>query len=237
MMVAHKDAQLETLEDLSAAVNYNRWIYGMLRPHLGKRILEIGCGTGNITGHLSQHGKVLAVDTHEGYLAEARKRLKGRPKVSFRKVDLEKQLPSLRSFRPDTIVCVNVLEHLSGDQKVLSRCFNLLPPGGRFLVFVPALQALFGSMDVSYGHFRRYSLEQLEEKVRKAGFEVEHCRYLNLLGVFGWWFNGKILRRNIIPRSQILLYDRIVWLAEKVEGYLPKPIGVSLFCVGRKPKP
>lgn len=129
-MATPKDAQLETLEDLSEAVNYNHWIYGMLRPHLGKRILEIGCGTGNITGHLSQHGKVLAVDTHEGYLAEARKRLKGMPKVAFRKVDLEKQISSLRSFRPDTIVCVNVLERLSGDRRVLSHCFDLLPPRG-----------------------------------------------------------------------------------------------------------
>jgi len=230
-----KDAQFETLEDLSGAVNYNHWIYTMLRPHLGERILEIGCGTGNITDHLSRHGRVLAVDMHPGYLKEARRRFLKNKGVSFHRVDLEKHLPSLRSFRPDTIVCVNVLEHLKDDKKVLTQCFRLLPPGGKFLVFVPALQSLFGSMDVSYGHFRRYSREQLMERVAKVGFEVEQCRYLNLLGVFGWWLNGKVLKRRIIPRSQILLYDRIVWLAEKLEKFLPKPIGVSLFCVGRKP--
>ena len=229
------DAQLETLEDLSEAVNYNHWIYKMLSPYLGQRILEIGCGTGNITASLASHGKVLAVDTHPGYLAEARRRFPNAKNVTFHRVNLEKQIPSLRSFHPDTIVCVNVLEHLSGDDKVLSQCLGLLPKGGRFLVFVPALQALFGSMDVSYGHYRRYSLGQLADKMRRAGFEVEYCRYLNLLGVFGWWLNGKVLKRKVIPRSQILIYDRVVWLAEKMERFLPKPIGVSLLGVGRKP--
>jgi SAM-dependent methyltransferase len=229
------DGQRETLDDLSQAVHYNQWIYRILRPYLGKRILEIGCGTGNLTGYFSSHGPVLAVDMHSGYLDEARKRLRKAPVVSFQKVDLEKNLSSLRRFRPDTIVCVNVLEHLFDDHRVLSQCYRLLPPGGRFLVFVPALQFLFGSMDVSYGHFRRYSLRELRKKLARTGFEVDYCRYLNLLGILGWWLNGKILKRKIIPKAQILLYDRIVWFTEKIEKFLPKPLGVSLFGVGRKP--
>jgi SAM-dependent methyltransferase len=228
------DGQRETLDDLSGAIHYNKWIYEMLRPHLGKRILEIGCGTGNLTRDFAEHGKVLAVDVHEGYLGQARQRLKGFKQVSFRKINLENQLPSLKPFGADTIVCVNVLEHLKDDHRVLTRCLELLKPGGKLLLFVPALQSLFGSMDKSYGHFRRYSRGRLEHKVAAAGFEVEYCRYLNLLGVLGWWFNGKILRRKIVPRSQIMLYDRVVSFTSKVERFLPKPLGLSLFCVGEK---
>jgi SAM-dependent methyltransferase len=228
------DGQRETLDDLSAAVHYNAWINQMLRPHLGSRILEIGCGTGNLTGFFAKHGQVLAVDTHPGYLVEARKRLKGARNVSFQKVNLDHQLPSLKRFGADTIVCVNVLEHLEKDHKVLVQCRDLLKPGGKLLLFVPALQSLFGSMDESYGHFRRYSRFELGQKVSKAGFQVEYCRYLNLLGILGWWLNGKILRRKIVPKGQMMLYDRVVWFTSKIERFLPKPIGLSLFCVGQK---
>lgn len=229
------DGQRETLDDLAEAVHYNRWIFQMLRPFLGSRILEIGCGTGNLTGDLSQHGRVLAVDLHPGYLLAAKARLKGTSGVSFKKVDLGKNLSSLKSFKPDTVICVNVLEHLFDDRRVLKQCFGLLPKGGRALLFVPALPLLYGSMDKSYGHFRRYSMGDLREKMREAGFEVDFCRFLNLLGVLGWWINGKILKRKIIPRSQILLYDQVVRMSSKIEKYLPRPIGLSLFCVGQKP--
>ncbi len=228
------DGQRETLEDLSAAVHYNEWIYGILRPYAGVRVLEIGCGTGNLTGSLAEGRRVLAVDVHSGYLREARRRLRAVPGVAFKKIDLEKKLSALRSFRPDTVICVNVLEHLSGDHRVLRQCYGLLPPGGRLLLFVPALQCLFGSMDLSYGHFRRYSAGGLTGKMEKAGFQVAYCRYLNLLGVLGWWWNGKVLKRKIIPKSQMMLYDRVVGFTSKIERFLPKPIGMSLFCVGEK---
>ena len=231
------DGQRETLDDLSTAVHYNKWIFEMLRPHLGNRILEIGCGTGNLTGDFAKHGQVLAVDVHAGYLDQARERLKGIRQISFRKINLEHQLPSLKHFGADTIVCVNVLEHLKDDHGVLVHCLKLLKPGGKLLLFVPALQSLFGSMDESYGHFRRYSRSELAQKVSEAGFQVEHCRYLNLLGILGWWLNGKVLGRKIIPKSQMMLYDHVVSFTSKVERFLPKPIGLSLFCVGQKPNP
>jgi len=230
------DGQRETLDDLSEAVHYNQWIYQMLRPYVGRRILEIGCGTGNLTGFLHRHGPVLAVDVHPGYLRSAQKKLQGQKGITFRKVNLATGLAALRSYKADTLICVNVLEHLEDDGRVLAQCLRLLPPGGRLLLFVPAFQYLFGSMDVSYGHYRRYSLPDLVRKMEKAGFQVRYGRYLNLLGVLGWWLNGKILKKKIIPRSQMLLYDKIVSFSSKIERYLPKPIGLSVFCVGQKPK-
>jgi SAM-dependent methyltransferase len=230
------DGQRETLDDLSAAINYNRWIYGILCPYIGKRILEIGCGTGNITGFLASHGQVLATDFNQGYLDAAKNKLKGVSGISYKTIDLGRSLSSLRSFKPDSIICVNVLEHISDDRKVLDECFKLLPPGGKLSLFVPALQYLYGSMDISYGHHRRYNRLELIYKIENAGYHVEYCRYLNLLGILGWWLNGKILKRKIIPKSQMLLYDRIVSFSQHVEKFLPKPIGLSLFCAATKPK-
>ena len=229
------DGQRETLDDLAQAVHYNRWIYRMLAPRLGRRILEIGCGTGNLTEFLVSHGKVLSVDVHPDYLAAARRRVPASASLSYRRVDLEKNLSGLRSFKPDTIVCVNVLEHLFDDHRVLEQCHRLLTPGGRLLLFVPALPFLFGSMDVSYGHFRRYTLGDLTAKAAQAGFTRDYCRYLNLLGVLGWWWNGKVLRKKIIPQNQLLWYDQVIRITGTFERFLPKPLGLSLYYAGHKP--
>lgn len=229
------DGQRESLDDLSEAVHYNEWIYRMLKPHLGHRILEIGCGTGNLTGYLGRHGQVLSVDLHEGYLRSARARWGNHRNIRFQKVDLTRDLKALKKFRPDTILCVNVLEHLADDREVLTRCHSLLPAGGKLLLFVPALQFLFGSMDRTYGHYRRYSLPELRSKMEGVGFTVVYGRYLNLLGVPGWWINGKVFRRKIIPKYQLLLYDKVLILSSLIERFLPKPIGLSVFGVGQRP--
>jgi SAM-dependent methyltransferase len=229
------DGQRESLDDLSGAVHYNEWIYRMLKPYLGKRILEIGCGTGNLTGYLGRHGRVLSVDLHEGYLRSARARWGSHKNIRFQKVDLTRDLKALKKFRPDTILCVNVLEHLPNDRVVLARALRLLPPGGQLLLFVPAFQFLFGSMDRTYGHYRRYSLPELRSKMEGVGFRVVYGRYLNLLGVPGWWINGKVFRRKIIPKYQLLLYDKVLILSSLIERFLPKPIGLSVFGVGQRP--
>ncbi len=228
------DGQLETLDDLSEAVHYNRWIYEMMRPYLGARILEVGCGIGNMTGLLAGGREVLGTDIHAGYIQMARNNLSGIKNITFRKMDLEKKFPSLGRFKPDTIVCINVLEHIDGDQGFIRECFKVLPPHGRLLIFVPALPFLYGSMDRHYGHFRRYLKRELMEKMRRNGFGVLGCRYLNLLGVFGWWWNGRILGKTIVPKSQILIYDQIIRFIAPFEKWLPKPIGLSLFYAGKR---
>ena len=165
-----RDGQLETLDDLSGAVHYNRWIFDMMSPYLGDRVLEVGCGIGNMTDLLARDRQVLAVDVHEGYLSQARKKYGTRTSVRFERLDLADGLTRLSSFKPDTIVCVNVFEHLEDDAAFLRESAGLLPAGGRLLLFVPALPFLFGSMDVHYGHFRRYYKKDLAALVGSGGF-------------------------------------------------------------------
>jgi len=228
------DGQRETLDDLSDAIHYNRWIFSLMEPYLGKRTLELGCGIGNMTGSLAEKGRVLAMDVNPDYLAAAKRVLKGRPGVAFRRLELPGGLSRTRSFRPDGLVCVNVLEHIREDGQLLANCRKVLPEGGKALFFVPALPWLYGSMDRTYGHHRRYTKEGLESLMRQAGFEVTFCRYLNLLGILGWWLNGKVLGRRVLPRGQMFLYDQVVRFTGRIEKWLPRPIGLSLFCVGTK---
>ena len=234
---AHKDwdAQLETLDDLSEAVHYNRWIYQMMEPYLGSRVLEVGCGIGNMTRFLAEGREVLGSDIHRGYIALARKSLAHRKNISFKQIDLEKKFPLLGKFKPDTIVCINVLEHIRGDVGFIKECFRILPPHGRLLIFVPALPYIYGTMDEHYGHFRRYFKSELIQKMEENGFSGLKSRYLNLLGVFGWWWNGLVLKKSIVPKGQILIYDQLIRLMAPVEKWLPKPLGLSLFYAGEKP--
>lgn len=228
------DGQRETLDDLAHAVHYNRWIYSLIQPYLGHRIIEIGCGTGNITEFFDDKYVVLATDIHDGYLKTAQTRLNFKSNITFEKVDLEKGLQPLKQFKPETLICINVLEHVLNDFKIIQDGFRILEPGGKFLIFVPALQKIFGSMDISYGHFRRYSKKQLSNLFMKNGFEIQVCEYLNLIGVVGWWFNGQVLKRTIIPKIQMIIYDQMIrWMAP-IGNKIPKPFGLSLFCVGVK---
>jgi hypothetical protein len=175
------------------------------------------------------------VDINGVYLHKAKARWGHKPNISFRKTQYNERFSHQNRFKPDTIVCVNILEHIQNEGAALEDYWKTLPSGGRLLIFVPALPFLFGSMDASYGHFRRYFKKDLETKIAEAGFEVTNCRYLNLLGILGWWWNGKILKKPIVPANQIGLYDLVIRIILPIEKCLPKPIGLSLFCVGHKP--
>ena len=174
------DGQLETLDDLSEAIHYNQWIYGMMEPYLGSKVIEIGCGIGNMTGLLAQGRDVLGIDIHPWICQNSPVQVQENKKnISFRVVDMGKRFPSFNRFKPDTIVCINVFEHIQADRLFLKECFKLLPPRGRVLIFVPALPFLYGSMDSSYGHFRRYDKGDLTRKMRDTGFSV-----LKMLTIF-----------------------------------------------------
>ncbi len=224
--------QLETLDDLSKAVNYNKWIFDLIKPHLGKRVLEVGCGTGNIIQYMT-HKNILGVDIEKVYINIAKERFKNKKNIKFQLFDLGKSLGSFKKFKPDTIICINVLEHIEKDEKFIKECESLLSPGGKLIIFVPAMPSLYGEMDKTYGHFRRYTKSEVVQKLRKK-FKVENGEYLNISGIFGWWLNGKILKRKIIPQDQMMLYDRVFKYVFMLEKIIPKPFGLSVFVVGEK---
>lgn len=217
------------------ARNYNRWIFKIIEPFLGKRIIDIGCSIGNITRFFITAELVIGVDVDKTALEIATQRCAHL--CDFRTFVLNgagNHILALKAEDIDTIVCLNVLEHLQDDGAALHAFHEVLVSQGHLILLVPALKWLYGSMDVADNHYRRYSKRDLQAKVRKAGFEVETILYFNLLGTIGWYLNGRVLNRTILPANQLSLYDKIVPIAKRLEAVRRPPVGQSLILVARK---
>jgi SAM-dependent methyltransferase len=220
-----------TLERMAAAPRYNRWMYERLRPWVGRRVLEIGAGIGNMSAFLIDRDRVVLTDTEPYYLDRLRARYANHSHVTVTELRLPAAGARLAAERLDTVVCLNVLEHIDDDAASLSAMHDLLAPGGRLILLVPSLRALYGSLDEALGHFRRYVPGELATKLGEAGFRVRHLEYFNLAGVPGWWFTGRVLRRRLIPGGALRWYDALVPLF-RLERFLPWRIGQSLIAIG-----
>ena len=231
--VGREDDGAKTLLRMSVLHRYGRFLWEMIAPHVGRRVLEIGSGQGLMTTYLAARERLVATDIDPDYIALLRRQFAGRPNVEIRTLDLarlaENGLPA-ESF--DTLVCANVLEHVEDDRAALRGMRRLVAPDGRVVLIVPALRALYGSIDEAIGHHRRYTRDEITSKLAEAGLTVEHVSYFNVLGVAGWYLNARLFRRRSVPGFQARLNDRLVPLL-RLERRLHLPFGMSLLAVGR----
>jgi glycosyltransferase involved in cell wall biosynthesis len=229
------DPGYQTLLRLSRAERYNRWMFRQLAPHLGQRVLEIGSGIGSLTRYLVGRELVVATDVNPRYLRMLANMFEHHSQVHVQPLDLAAFDPAtLAPHRLDTIVCLNVLEHIEDDRLALRRLRASLVPGGRLLLLVPAHQRLYGAIDKAIHHYRRYERADLLARLAEAGFQPERAMFFNRLGTLGWYLNSVLLRRTRVPGIQLRLQNLLVPLL-RVESALPLPFGLSLIAVGRAP--
>jgi SAM-dependent methyltransferase len=210
-------------------------MFRQLAPYLGKRVLEIGSGIGNLTRYLVGREFVLATDLNPRYLRILANTFERHTRVHVLPLDLADFDPAaLAAYRLDTIVCLNVLEHIEDDRQALRRLFDILVPGGRLLLLVPAHRRLYGAIDRSIHHYRRYERSELVERLQEAGFRAEDTTFFNRLGVAGWYLNSVLLRRTRVPGFQLRVQNFLVPFL-RAEAALRLPFGLSLIAVGRKP--
>src|SRR5205823_14987779 len=139
-----------------------------------------------------------------------------------------------RNEHVDTVLSMNVLEHIEHDRRALEGCLEILQGGGRLVLLVPAHRALYSDMDRNIEHFRRYDLRSLRDMVEDVGFRVVDERHLNMLGAIAWFVNGRILRRQLIPSRQLRVFDFAVKLLALEKLFRP-PFGLSILLVAEKP--
>jgi len=224
---------VEDQERMSRAANYFAWQTRLVHRELGRRVLDVGCGVGNFTGTLLDREAVIAVDVEPACVQRLKQRFPDRPNLHAFVCDVASpKFRRLARFRPDSCVCLNMLEHTADDVAALQAIAAVLVPNGTIVLIVPAFQALYGRIDRNLGHFRRYSRGTLERRARQAGLRLRKAQYSNCLGFFGWWMNAHLLRREAQSEQQIEAFDRyLVPVISAVEEVVPPPFGQSLVAV------
>ena len=226
------NAQTFWLDNLKLADQYNYWILSQILPYLGSTVLEVGCGNGNFTVLLAQRcPRIVAVDLNEEYVKAAKVRLENKPGVEVLTADAT-QLRWNSSF--DTVVMLDVLEHIEHDVQMLRQLGDRLQPGGKLIVKVPALNCLYSPMDKAIGHYRRYQKQTLRSTFRKANLSKLSLWHFNFAGIPGWWLNGKVLGRTTPPSAQVGLFNKLVPILSTIEAKIEPPVGLSLFAVATK---
>jgi len=215
---------------------FNQWLYSKIEPWVGQSVLEVGCGLGNFTRFFGGRPRVVGLDLSQSHLEEFRLRNPDLGHVELHAIDAGD--PALTKLGPqnfDSIICLNVLEHVRDDRQAIRSFSQLLASEGHLLLLVPAFPFLFGTLDLNGPHFRRYTRAGLEKLVVGEGFEMIQIQYFNLFGIPGWWFCGKILKRPILPEGGLGWYERLVPVFRRIEEWVGPPFGLSLIAVARKP--
>jgi SAM-dependent methyltransferase len=220
-------------ERMRLAERYFEWQADLAAAAVGRRVVEIGCGLGNFTRHLLDRDLVIATDIEPACTERLAARYPDRANLVIQTIDvMDPAFLSLARRQPDSVVCLNVLEHVEDDALALRHMHSILPPGGKVVLIVPAFESLYGPIDRLVGHFRRHSKRSIRRLAAATGFRPTTLRYMNTVGFFGWWVNSHILRRTEQSESQIRVFDRyFVPLLRPLETALPPPFGQSLFVV------
>ena len=223
------------LEITSFAKKYHEWIASLFRGFLGKRVAEIGAGSGNFSQLLMREPieELVAVEPSRNIYPI----LKRNTKYDARIITHNKFFAEISSEYKnyfDSIVYVNVLEHIEDDAGELARIYESLRPGGHVCIFVPALQWLYSAHDASIGHYRRYYRKELISKLNTAGFEIVKVRYFDFAGIIPWLVVFKWLKRNASAGS-ISFYDTFITpISRVIESIISPPIGKNLILIGEK---
>ena len=230
------------LEAMDGASNYHRWILGIFKPFLGQHLVEVGAGLGSFSQLiLAQHCcQTLSLvepskDMYEELVANAR-RLSTTTQIDTYHGTFPEAAPLIKSKEaPDSIIYVNVLEHIAEDEVELETIQSTLAEGGRAFLFVPALPWLYGAFDERVGHLRRYKKQELEEKLRRTGFKTIVSTYFDLPGIAPWWLKYCLLKSASMEPGGVRLYDRfIVPAARRIESFISPPLGKNVIVVAEK---
>lgn len=229
----------ETLNVIADADKFNNWMYQTIKPFAYGSILEVGSGIGNISKYFIRNNYSITLsDVDEFYLNHLKNdflnnsNVKDFISIDLQKKDFQTEYENLKeSF--DTIIMLNVLEHLEDDTYAIENCRYMLKENGSFIVLVPAYSFLYSAMDKALNHFRRYTSKSLKRKIIAGNFFVEKSFYFNFLGIFAWIY-GKVLKIKIIPSSEMSFFNKLVPFGKFLDKIVFKKAGLSTIVVAKK---
>lgn len=207
------------LEVLSNTPVSTRIIVDHLVPHIGARVLEVGAGLGLITREITARGREVTALEPDPSLFARQDDVPGAVRMNCTLQDAG----DIGRF--DTVLYVNVLEHIEDDIAELRRAVGVLAPGGNVVIFVPAMPSLYGTMDAVSGHHRRYRRAELRQVLRTAGLGADSVHNFDAVGVIPYWASYRVLRRTTLGGATVGLYDRVVIPVSRVVSALTRGRG------------
>ncbi len=228
---------LQTLEVISDADNFNEWTYDMVSKHCHGKILEIGSGIGNISSYfLRDHADITLSDIRENYRNFLNKKFADHhPNVVFIDV-VAKNFDALYKDhigQYDSVFALNVVEHIEDDQLAITNATKLLKKDGNLVILVPAFMSLYNRFDEELFHFRRYTKKTLRQ-LKTDRLDIVHSQYFNFIGIFGWFVTGKLMRKKIIPKGQMSLFNTLTPIFKVIDTLIFKSLGLSVMTVFKK---
>ena len=224
------------LEATAHARNYTRWVMEQILPFVRGRVAEVGAGIGTVSRALlaAPIERLVAIEPAPTLFRELTRALGGEERAELHHGTLA-ALDGRVQGGLDTVVYVNVLEHIADDEAELRTAAAALAPGGHLCLFVPAHAWLYSALDASMGHHRRYRRDALVRVVESAGLEVVRARSFDALGMLTWLVAFKWLGLPMGTGS-VRTYDRwVVPLSRSLDALLRHSLGKSLVVVARKP--
>lgn len=227
---------LQTVRETRLLIDeYDSWLIEELKPFLGQRILEVGCGLGNMLMHMIDREFVVGLDVSSETVLEANRKFLEYKNISIYKYSItDPSVLNLKEFSFDSVFSLNVFEHIEDDELAMRHTALLLKPNGYFILIVPAHQWLFGTMDSSIGHYRRYNKTLTRAKLKRAGYRIVEQKYVNIIGALGWFVNGRLLGQKVPPSGQLRMFNKIVPILKMMEHVFPPPFGLSLITVAQR---
>lgn len=224
------------LDALAEAKNYYGWLIGQFAPWLGSSVIEVGAGIGTFSAQILSVPSVkrfVALEPGLNTFPHLERRFASDPRVTTARVYLDARL----KLEPaDSLVAVNVMEHIEDHQGFVANAHASVVKGGALLLYVPATPSIFGTLDVAFEHFRRYTKSSLRACIEGAGWKIERLGYVNMPGVLAWFVAGRVLKKRGLSARDTIFYDRFIvpWVF-RLESIAEPPVGQSLIAIARKP--
>ncbi len=233
-------AGLETLQSIQHADRFNAWMHAQIKPFCKGNVLEIGSGIGNISKFLILDGFSTTLSDYNGnYCDILSEKYNDKPNIKnilhldILDADFDNKYAKLFATF-DTIIGLNVIEHVDDDTTAIENCKKLLAHNGVIIMLVPAYNWLFNGIDTALGHFRRYNKNTVSNLFAKTQLQTKHMHYFNASAIGGWFISGKIFKNSVIKQNQMKIYNRFVGLFKFIDVCTFNRIGISLIAVASK---
>ena len=219
--------------------NFYNWIFEEIKPYLRGNILEIGSGVGNFSKILLENfpdNQLILSDFDKYFLSILSKKYSKNDKIIIEYLDLNNiEIFKNNNYKIDTCIAINILEHIDNDIKALENIYNILEPDGKLILLIPAHKFLYNIIDKDIGHYRRYTKKEIIKKISLTSFNILNIYYFNFIAIFGWFLNGKILKKSIINENALGFYNKLIPLLKIIDKYIVfKKIGMSLILILNK---